>query len=148
MARRSRDRNRTRDVSNISRPDGLRFENKFRSRRNPVELELEDRRRFHPDGPERNLGARTSRARQLVSGPSTTRRKAGVSRAVRFKSAPPAAVFGPPAKLEVRNPREVSLCVRRQQRKEVLHARRQTGRGGQRRPRWTALSHVGCRRRK
>lgn len=41
-------------------------------------------------------------------------------------------------------PQRVVLCVRRQRRREVLHALHKAGRGGQRSPRWTPWSSVRC----
>ena len=41
-------------------------------------------------------------------------------------------------------PAETLVCVRRKRRKEVLHAKRKTGRGGQRRPRRNAWSNTKC----
>lgn len=41
-------------------------------------------------------------------------------------------------------PSRVILCVRRHTRKQVLHAFRKTGRGGQNRPRFTVNSLVHC----
>lgn len=41
-------------------------------------------------------------------------------------------------------PTNVVACARRQQRKEVLHAKRKTGRSGQRRPRFNRWSDVRC----
>jgi hypothetical protein len=35
-------------------------------------------------------------------------------------------------------------CVKRQQRKEVIHAKKHAGKFGQRRPKWTKLSKIRC----
>lgn len=40
----------------------------------------------------------------------------------------------------------VALCVRRARRQEVLFAKNKAGRKGQRRPRWTQLSKLKCKR--
>lgn len=43
-------------------------------------------------------------------------------------------------------PRETIQCVRRQRRKEVLHAHKKTGKGKgrQRKPRWSRWSNIKC----
>jgi len=41
-------------------------------------------------------------------------------------------------------PKKMAICVRRQQRKEVLHAFRKTGKVGQKRPRRNYFSGVAC----
>lgn len=41
-------------------------------------------------------------------------------------------------------PAETLVCVRRRRRKEVLHAKRKTGKRGQRRPRRSQFSEVKC----
>lgn len=49
-----------------------------------------------------------------------------------------------PAQLAFTAPRETLVCVRRARRKEVLHALRKTGKGGQRRPRRSPWSKIKC----
>lgn len=41
-------------------------------------------------------------------------------------------------------PAETLVCVRRSRRKEVLHALKKTGKGGQRKPRRSRWRHVKC----
>lgn len=41
-------------------------------------------------------------------------------------------------------PAETLVCIRRKRRKEVLFAKRKTGRGGQRRARWSKWSNTKC----
>lgn len=41
-------------------------------------------------------------------------------------------------------PQETLVCVRRQRRKEVLHAHKKTGKRGQRKPRRSAYSNTRC----
>jgi len=44
------------------------------------------------------------------------------------------------------NPENVAVCVRRKIRKEVLFAKRKTGKRGQKKPRFNWFSKVSCRR--
>lgn len=60
----------------------------------------------------------------------------------RSRSARPTA--WPSRTLSFKEPENVVACARRQQRKEVLHAKRKTGRSGQRRPRFTRWSDTRC----
>jgi len=64
---------------------------------------------------------------------------------------PRVAAVSRPVKLqnpEGANPRDpIEVCVQRHQRKEVLHALKKTGKGGQRRPTFTLESFIRCRRR-
>lgn len=132
MARRARRSNiRTRDF-NTSITNLLRsgtYSPSPISLRPPSFLTLyEDRRTWAPpiavrsarsfDRPTRLNISRTSPARRLAKFPS-----AGVS----FVA-----------------PKQVLVCVRRHQRREVLHALHKTGRGGQSQPRWTPWSRVHC----
>lgn len=41
-------------------------------------------------------------------------------------------------------PAETLVCVRRRRRKEVLFAKKHTGKGGQKRPRWNRWSSTKC----
>nr|QJB20432.1 MAG: hypothetical protein [Microvirus sp.] len=83
---------------------------------------VEDRRTFHP-------------LRWL--------RPAGVIKSVRSRS-----LIIPRAAQAARNrfavPADVAICVRRKQRREVLHALNKAGRGGQRKPRFNRFSSVRC----
>lgn len=89
---------------------------------------VEDRRTFHPE--------RAFRPALLFSGrPSRTTFKPS---SVRYPGDVPARVM-------FRAPPKVLVCVRRQARKEVLHALRKTGRVGQRAPRRNLFSSVSCK---
>lgn len=58
------------------------------------------------------------------------------------------ALFTAPAsrpRLAFQAPKRVLVCIRRQQRKEVLHALGKAGRSGQRRPRRSELSEISCK---
>lgn len=98
-------------------------------------LDVEDRRQFYPAVHYRP--ARTFRgwARLGLVAPQS-------NRSSRARS----AMTGP---ISFRAPEATLVCVRRHQRREVLHALKKTGgRGGrQRRPRRNVFSSVSCRRR-
>lgn len=110
-----------------SRPDPLGL---FLLRRSLIPTvvlrEVEDRRTFHP--------ARIRTAAPIVSRSST-----------RLVS-PAATVRGgfPSSKVGFAVPRDVAICVRRKQRKEVIHAKGHAGGGGSSRRRWTVFSNVKC----
>lgn len=57
------------------------------------------------------------------------------------KSRPPNKV---PYQIAFNAPRETLVCVRRKRRKEVLHAFKKTGKGGQRKPRRSQWSDTKC----
>lgn len=86
--------------------------------------EIEDRRNFHPAGPQRDARSFALSSHSLSASPSKRR---DVPRGVSF------AV-----------PDEVLICVRRRQRKEVLHALDKTGRAGQKPPRRNYYSDIHC----
>lgn len=90
---------------------------------------LEDRRYWHPIGPQRPARAWNMNAAR-VSVP-TYAKLAG------------AAVT---AKLAFAGPASVAICVRRSRRREVMFALRKGGRRGQRRPRRNWYSSIRCRR--
>lgn len=139
MARRNK---RTRDNNSIS-SRRLRFDSySLESLVNPMEdfdrgeiSSIHDRRRYDFDaGPE----SVTRGARALVP---ASRARQPESRRIAFYEAPPAAIA-------YERPEEISVCSRRKTRREVMHARRHTGSSGQRKPRWTAESHISCANRR
>lgn len=77
-------------------------------------------------------------------------------RAARFLSGPVASVGAVtpknskrapsrvPYQIAFSAPAETLVCIRRKRRKEVLFAKRKTGKGGQRRPRRTPWSKIKC----
>jgi len=154
MARR-KNKNRTRDNTSISN-QWLRFENQLLSPSfsSPINLnedfsenqirDLQDDRRYHPQ--KRTQGLRRS-STQLVSG-GINRNTNNANRTKTYSSSSQIFQNSAPAKLAFKTPSEVSTCVRRKQRTEVLHALRQTGRGGQKKPVWKDQSHIQCKRRK
>lgn len=98
----------------------------FVTRRNT--LAWEDRREFHPEGIYRP--ARALRSRALTTTLITPR-----SSSVRKVS-----------RTSFSFPKEIPVCVRREQRKEVLHALGRVGGGPRRRPRRNLLSNISCKR--
>lgn len=158
MGRRGNRKRRTRDANAISSRDALlRFEQQLFSPAptlsfNPRSefsdsdvLDLDDRRRFHPEGDNRSVGSIPRSSRQLVSG-APSRGPGNHSRRVKTFS-PSAEVFSePPSSVEYDKPEDVTPCVRRKQRREVIFAENKAGRGGQKKPRWTKDSKVACRR--
>lgn len=52
--------------------------------------------------------------------------------------------LGVPYQIAFAQPKQTLVCVRRNARKQVLHAKRKTGKGGQRRPRKTRFRNIKC----
>lgn len=105
--------------------------------------ELEDRRSYHPDG--RSRPARTFSSpgsRLTVVDRVFAPRTAGRIDASRSYSA---LWSGTRASVAFANPSRTIICVRRQQRREVLHALHKTrsGRGG--RSHWSEYSNIRCK---
>jgi len=84
---------------------------------------VEDRRQWHPEGPNRD-------ARSFS----------------RFRSGLTALKYGAISTVAFRGSPSVLACVRRKARRNVLFAKRKTGRVGQKRPRFNWLSKISCRR--
>lgn len=93
---------------------------------------IEDRRTFHPQGETRSARSFRSAHHRLVARPEApsvlVQRPYHVGHAVAFDA-----------------PRDVLVCVRRQSRREVLHALRKTGKTGQKRPRRSFFSSISCK---
>lgn len=130
MSKRRSGRNgRTRDRSQIANSK-LRSSSRSRDYKFPDLTRVQDFRRFRPDEVfyvSRNFDTTRSR----ISSP-------------RVRVFEPAKKFRVPLILSFDYPKRVILCVRRKVRKEVLHALRKTGKGGQKRPRRTPYSNVRC----
>jgi len=104
-------------------------------------LEFEDRRTWYPGAhiPTGYAPPRTffgSPARVVLGGPRSG--FLGPSRPLRGAY--------PSFRVGFEHPRSTLVCVRRQQRREVLHAKRVAGRSGLRPPRRSIFSSVSCRR--
>lgn len=88
--------------------------------------EIEDRRQYHPDDDWRSPRDVRGNSDHVLVVTGHDRKR----------------VVSPFVGFEV--PQQVMVCVRRKQRREVLHALNKTGRGGQRRPRRGPYSDVRC----
>lgn len=91
--------------------------------------EIDDRRTFHPAGPARNAVSFHSSTHTLVIPPTTQH---------------PTRSVDVPAGVAFQAPHDVLICVRRKQRKEVLHATKKAGKSGQKRPRRNYYSEILC----
>lgn len=99
--------------------------------------EIEDGRYFHPDPGERSV-ASTSRRRHVAT--TLQKQTLSQSRAARL-----GLEFSDVQSLNFSAPRFVSVCIRRNERKEVLHALGKVGRGsGSKFRRRTKHSNVRC----
>lgn len=94
---------------------------------NPVTLE--DRRAHHPLRMHRPAASRLHSDRRIVE---VVRRPTKRNRSHHY-ARPHYAV-----------PEQVSICVRRKQRREIMHALKHAGKGGMRKPRRTLLSRIKC----
>lgn len=92
--------------------------------------ETEDRRTYHPEGPSRPARSRFQSFHRLQTpshDPLSNPWDSGIPTGVAFQS-----------------PEKVLVCVRRKQRKEVLHAIKKAGKRGQKAPRRSAYSDIIC----
>lgn len=103
---------------------------------------VEDNRTYHPEGPNRaplsihhytEFEVPNERIRQTPR-PNIARPYSGATQNIGSLS--PQIAF--------RSPNRVAVCIRRKQRKEVLHALRKAGRGGSRPRRYNRNSQVRC----
>lgn len=97
--------------------------------------EIEDRREFHPERADRSALSLFGRPHRLAVHKVEHR----PARPVLSKRS------SPPHRIQFVDPRQVVVCVRRQQRKEVLHALGRTGRGARAPRRRTWRSDISCR---
>lgn len=104
--------------------------------------EVEDRRLFHFEGPDRPA---------LMDDGTPARIGLRDRYKNRNRVKPQAYRFGPKfysqtkAAVVFQEPDRVAVCIRRKARREVLFAKKRAGRGGMRRPRRTWLSKISCR---
>lgn len=93
---------------------------------------VEDRRAFHPMGelrPAKNLrGASHQLVVRNAAPAHAVRNPYFVNRGVAFQA-----------------PRDVLVCIRRENRREVLHALNKTGKVGQKKPRYSHYSSISCK---
>lgn len=110
--------------------------------------EIEDRRTFHPSGPNRPARRKTGApARLQLRDPINASQR---NKAKRFwdrllREGRRSTSLQTKAKIGFNEPERVLTCVRRQRRKEVMHALRKTKRGaGSKRRRYTWRSQLSC----
>lgn len=104
---------------------------------------IEDRRTYHPEGPQRPArGFQRARHRLTLAQPARPPQRLNKDGFARLRS------LGDPTRARVvfDGAPDVLVCVRRQRRKEVLHALRKAGKRGQRRPRRSWYSKVSCKK--
>lgn len=96
---------------------------------------VEDRREWHPEGPQRPARSRSRAFHRLVLAQPAARPKAGVDVRAGVDS-------------RIAFSRGTMICERRKRRREVLHAIGKTGSGQkrQKRPVWNYYSSISCRK--
>lgn len=113
-------------------------------RPNPVLTYYEDRRQWHPEGAYRPARSFSQpRHRLTIVEPRRASQPYSSWRSPYLRSN-----FSLTQRVAFQKPEKVLVCVRRQQRREVLFARKKTGRGAGRRskPRFNFYSSISCRR--
>lgn len=98
--------------------------------------QIEDRRTYHPEGDFRPA-ASFSKPRHRLEVP-----RAKHPHRQNFQLAFRSVLNN--GRIAFKAPEKVLVCVRRQRRKEVLHALKKSGKTGQRKPRQSYLSSVTC----
>lgn len=115
----------------------------------PFDLTLDDNRTYHPDGNFRTPSMLNPYEPEIEVYEQTKRRPAGLRSNQSYRQTRP---YGRATQnqqalsqsVAFRDGSRVAVCVRRKQRKEVLHALRKTG-GGSRKPRrYNRYSQVKC----
>lgn len=108
---------------------------------------FEDRRRWDPAGPNAPARSFSTPRHRLTLVDRSTPRKINYSSTPYASSPFATGMSQTKATIAFAEPRRVLLCVRRQQRKEVLHALRKTGpgSGASRYDNWNEYSNVRCR---
>lgn len=100
---------------------------------------FEDRREWHPDGPDR-AAKRFSGSRRPLR--LVDRKMSNPDRFAHLRKFPSQTK----AIVAFSEPSDVVVCVRRSIRREVMHATGKAGRRGQKKPKFNALSKISCRR--
>lgn len=100
-----------------------------------------DRRNYHPDGFYRPALRFSGAPARYSVGPASTRRSQSIKK--KFSGLRPESGR---SFLAFSDPGRVLICARRKIRREVMFARRKTGRVGQKRPRFNWYSSISCRR--
>lgn len=109
----------------------------------------EDRRQWHPEGVSAPARSFSSTRHRLKAVSPLSRREPleGRSKAQIWGFGGLEGSFeAVPARIGFERPKRVLVCVRRQQRREVLHALGKAGRGGfSLKPRWSEYSYIRCK---
>lgn len=113
------DQSITSDVTSLLLPDAIQ---------RPIFDPVEDLRLFEPDPM-----------------PSPRSRSGGRARYSSRVSSSRSAELPRGLGLTFESPKTAMVCVRRQERRQVLHAFKKTGRGGGRKPRWNFNSNIRCK---
>lgn len=107
----------------------------------PDDLRLyEDRREYHPDRVP-SAATRTGRDYILRERVKKRRRPSNASVSSGIVRHDPIV-----HRIGFEQPEKVAICVRRSIRREVLHARKKTGKRGQKKAKWNFYSRVSCKR--
>ncbi|QXP07907.1 MAG: hypothetical protein [Arizlama microvirus] len=118
-----------------------------RTRQTPSLTLFEDRRRFDPAGDFSPAKSFNKPRHRLTDVPVYENKNLNrVSTLPRFYEVVQPRPRKIKSKISFQQPDQVLICVRRNQRKEVLHALRKTGQSGQKKPRFNEYSSISCRR--
>lgn len=147
--RKRRDDSRERDASPIARRSLRPSTIVVRSFVEPDLSFVEDRRRFDPEGdyaPARSASRRDqARILDSLTSPIPDPGRAGQLRSI-ARPKRSASFFNSRSVFQFAVPRKVALCVRRKRRKEVLFAKRRTGKGARTPKRRNYWSEISCSR--
>ena len=101
--------------------------------RSPSYLQkLEDRRTFHPEKNYRPLSHVRNAAKLIAVDRTYSNNKRPIPSHTK-------------ARIAFADPKRIALCIRRQKRKEVLHALNKTGKIGQKKPQRNEYSSISCK---
>jgi hypothetical protein len=105
-------------------------------------IQYEDRRQWHPEK-ENRPAASFSQSRHRLQIPTRTRKIQKYTHTKSSRSKSPFSYLS--SEIGFRNAKRILICVRRKVRKEVLFAKKKTGKVGQKRPKFNQYSKVSCR---
>lgn len=126
MAKRRSKKSVRRDVKIIARPRPARHKN---LKQTIINITTLDRRNYHPLGINRPAKTLRDTTPNIVV-PTKKEKRHRQSNLARVTFA---------------NPKDVLTCLRRSVRKQVIHAKRKSGKKGQRKPIRNRLSQIGCK---
>lgn len=105
--------------------------------------EIEDRRTWHPEGVSRPARS-FNRSRHLLTVYKSPHKEITIQGGYQSPFAIKKLFDTVPVGVQFQTPYKVLICVRRQQRKEVMFAKNKAGRGGQKSPIYSEYSSVRC----